>query len=91
VLRALQYIYTEPSINKEVFNVLERNIRLTGTGRPGMSLWEILVLGVVRLTLNIDYDRLEYIANTDLLLRQFLGIDDLSGFRVKRRNLRYRP
>lgn len=85
VLRALQYIYTESSINEDVFKVLEQKIRLTDTGRPGMNLWEILVLGVVRLTLNINYDRLEYTANTDMLLRQFLGINDLSGFNVKRK------
>lgn len=26
-------------------------------GRPGMSLWAIFVCGVIRLDLNIDYDR----------------------------------
>ena len=37
-----------------------------------MSLWEILVLGVVRLTLDIDYDRLKsrsFGTNYDLLVR----------------------
>jgi hypothetical protein len=27
-------------------------------GRPGMTLWKILVLGTLRLSLNWDYDRL---------------------------------
>ena len=29
-------------------------------GRPGMALWKILVLGVLRLDLNCDYDRLRF-------------------------------
>ena len=28
-------------------------------GRPGMSQWQILVLGVLRLGLNADYDRIQ--------------------------------
>ena len=40
------------------------------TGRPGLDLWHILVLGVVRLALGCDYDRLAYLANYDALLRQ---------------------
>ena len=43
------------------------------TGRPGMALWRILVLGVVRLNLNWDYDRLQEMANQHRTLRQMLG------------------
>lgn len=75
VMRALKYIYTTPAIHREVFQVLEQHIKIFKMGCLGMSLWEILVLGVVRLTLDIDYDRLEHIANYDLLVRQFLGVD----------------
>ena len=39
-----------------------------------MDLWQILVLGVVRLGLDADYDRLEHLANYDSLLRQMLGV-----------------
>ena len=46
------------------------------TGRPGMTLWEILVFATVRLTLDTNYDRLELIANYDKLVRSFLGISD---------------
>jgi len=37
-------------------------------------LWQILVLGVVRLGLDANYDRLEHLANYDTLIRQFLGV-----------------
>lgn len=77
VLRALQYIYTTPELNQAVFDLLEEKI-LSGknnrTGRLGMSLWEILVLAVVRLALDANYDRLEHVANYDQLVRAMLGI-----------------
>ncbi len=78
VLRALQHIYTTPELNKAIFNLLEQKI-LAGKnnrmGRLGMSLWEILVLAVVRLTLDANYDRLEHIANYDSLVRSLLGLN----------------
>lgn len=42
-------------------------------GRPGMDLWKILVLGVLRLNLNWDYDRLLEMANNHRTIRQMLG------------------
>ena len=40
-----------------------------------MSLWEILVLAVIRLARDADYDQLQYMADTDSLLRSLLGIN----------------
>jgi len=65
-----------PSLKAEIFALLEGKI-LAGkqaTGRTGMDLWQILVLGVVRLGLDADWDRLEHIANYDTLVRQMLGV-----------------
>jgi IS5 family transposase len=75
VLAALQWIFTTPEINREIFTLLKKSIKpsQSPTGRPGMDLWQILVLGVVRLTLNANYDRIHYVANTDSLTRQMLG------------------
>jgi IS5 family transposase len=39
-----------------------------------MDLWQILVLGVVRLGLDADWDRMEDLANHHLLVRQMLGV-----------------
>ena len=80
VLKALQYIYQTPEINKQVFEILEEKIKISRKGRPGISLWEILVLGVVRLTLDINYDRLEHISNYDKLVRGILGVETNYGF-----------
>ena len=42
-------------------------------GRRGMNLWTILVLGVIRLVCNWDYDKLTDIANNHITLRMILG------------------
>ncbi len=76
VLAGLQWIFQTPEINGQVFDLLEKKVVAgrKATGRPGLDLWHILVLGVVRLALDCDYDRLEYLANYDGLLRQILGL-----------------
>ncbi len=65
-----------PGLKAEIFALLEAKI-LAGnhaTGRRGLDLWQILVLGVVRLGLDADWDRMEHVANYDTLVRQMLGV-----------------
>lgn len=79
ILAGLQWIWIHPTLKAEIFALLEKKI-LAGkkaTGRVGMDLWQILVLGVVRLGLDADWDRLEHIANYDALVRQMLGVPAL--------------
>ena len=76
VLMALQYIFVTEELSEQVFALLEQRIELMKMGRSELSLWEILVLGVVRLTLDANYDRLEHIANYDSLVRELLGVKD---------------
>ena len=89
ILRGLQHVYTTPELREAVFKILEQVIptrigkHLTeeekrekadsGLGRPGMEQWRILVLGVLRLGLNTDYDRIHELANHHDTLRQMLG------------------
>ena len=77
VLRGLQWIFQTPEVNEQIFALLETKVIGTkqDTGRPGMDLWQILVLGVVRLALDCDYDRLSYLVHYDKLLRQLLGLE----------------
>jgi len=81
LLAGLQYIFVTPEVNKSVFNLLESKIcsKNNHTGRPGLSLWEILVLGAVRLNLNIDYDRLHYMSNSDQKIRGILGVHSITA------------
>jgi len=76
ILAGLQWIWMHPTLKTEIFALLEAKI-LAGkkaTGRTGMDLRQILVLGVVRLGLDADWDRLEDQANHHTLIRQMLGV-----------------
>jgi len=76
MLAGLQWVWTHATLKAEIFALLEAKI-LAGkqrTGRTGMDLWQILVLGVIRLGLDADWDRLEHVANYDTLVRQMLGL-----------------
>ena len=80
ILVGLQWLWMHPTLKPEILALLEAKI-LAGkqaTGRTGMDLWQILVLGVVRLGLDADWDRMEHIANYDTLVRQMLCVPVLS-------------
>jgi IS5 family transposase len=76
VLMALQHIFITPELNEKVFSLLEKKVVNTKkkTGRKGMDLWHILVLAVIRHTLDTNWDRLEDMSNYHKLLRQILGV-----------------
>jgi hypothetical protein len=73
LLCGLQHLYCTPSLRQAVFALLETHIKRTGNGRPGMDLWKILVLGVVRLNCNWDYDRLKEMADNHSKIREMMG------------------
>jgi len=76
LMESLQYIYTYPEWNRRIFTLLTKMIFAAkkSTGRPGMSLWEIFVLGQVRLCLDLSYDQLHFMSNDSNLLRGILGV-----------------
>jgi len=87
ILRGLQHLYTTPELREPIFAILEEVLperQIEGktvkadpnNGRPGMTQWQILVLGVLRLGLNADYDRIQELANEHKTLRQMLGHSD---------------
>jgi transposase, IS5 family len=76
ILKGLQHLYITALLRSQIFELLEKEIspRVNkSNGRPGMTLWKILVCGVLRLDLNMDYDRLHELVNQHLTLRQMLG------------------
>ncbi len=85
ILGGLQHLYLDPELRQRVFGLLEdvlperagaKGKVSPDTGRPGMPQWTILVLGVLRLGLNADYDRIHELANEHKTLRQMLGVGD---------------
>ena len=79
ILRGIQYLYRDVGIRDKLFDALKKTIPASidqANGRPGMELWKIFVLGIVRLNLNCDYDRLQSLANNYKTVREMLGHSD---------------
>ncbi len=97
LLAGLQWLWMHPTLKAEILALLEAAVLADKkpTGRTGMTLWQILVLGVVRLGLDADWDRMEHIANYDSLVRQMLQVpaapwgeeDKLFGHQTLRDNV----
>lgn len=80
ILKGLQHIYCQTEKRKSLFLILGKMIPSDvdkNNGRPGMELWKVFVLSILRLNLNWDYDRLLNIANHHTLIRQMLGHFDM--------------
>lgn len=80
VLKGLQFVYCQADKRETLFSILEKMVPTNtnkNNGRPGMSLWKIFVLAILRLNLNWDYDRLLNMANHHELIRQMLGHADI--------------
>ncbi len=91
VLLALQTIFTNKASHQKMFKLVEPIVQngKRQTGRQGMAIWEVIVLSVIRLTLNSNYDRLLWIANSDKYVRQLMGIEgDSHGFTVEDKQYR---
>ena len=80
LLSGLQYLYSQEAFRDRLFALMDEYI-LPGVnrkvGRPGMSMWSILVMGVVKQGLGCDFDRLHDLANQHMAIRQFLGHADI--------------
>src|SRR5712692_9269124 len=79
ILRALQQIYGEPKLRRQILGLVAEDVN-QGTsselGRPGLDYWPIVVLAAVRLGCNLDYDKLQDLAEQHRNLRLLMGIGD---------------
>lgn len=96
LLIGLQAIYKNKTVMGKIGQSLQKLIppAIDPTkGRKGMDLWKILVLGLVRLCCNFDYDKLKEIADNHLKLRLMLGhttmdLEDVYPLQTLKDNLR---
>ena len=76
LLLGMQHLYAAVELRKRLFALLDSEINpdvRKDTGRPGMDLWSILVLAILKQGLGCDWDRLVHMANHDALVRQMMG------------------
>src|SRR5438477_8458662 len=79
ILRALQHVYGDAPLRRELLGLVGKDInqgRSRKRGRRGMNYWEITVLAAARLGCNLDYDKLQDLAENHRGLRQIMGIGD---------------
>ena len=86
ILAALQHIYGQPALRDELLDAVAHDVNGSSDpqrGRPGMHYWSILVLAAVRLGCNLNYDKLQNLAEEHRSLRNIMGIggwDDEPSF-----------
>ncbi len=76
LLLGLRHVYADRSVRARWFEILEQGIlpEVSHTkGRPGMELWRILVMGLLKQVLGCDFDRLHELVNQHHTVRKFLG------------------
>lgn len=79
LLIGLQEIYKTPELRDGVMDILRTVIPENidkKTGRPGMDMWQILVLGTLRQNCKWDYDKVREIANEHRKVRMMLGFGE---------------
>jgi transposase, IS5 family len=77
ILRALQHLYSRPQLRDDILQATATDINGTSSsqrGRNGMDYWQVLVLAAVRLGCNLDYDKLQDLAEQHGALRQLMGL-----------------
>jgi len=81
ILAALQHLYRQAKTRDAILDLVAEDINPDSRddlGREGMDYWQVLVLAAVRLGCNLDYDKLQDLAEQHRNLRHILGIGDWS-------------
>ncbi len=79
ILRGLQHVYSQPQLRDEILALVAQDVNehaRDDRGRAGLDYWQIVVLAAVRLGCNLDYDKLQDLAEQHRALRQIMGIGD---------------
>ena len=79
ILRALQHLYGDGQLRRGLLELVGRDVNGQTSrehGRPGLDYWQIIVLAAVRLGCNLDYDKLQDLAEQHRTLRLLMGIGD---------------
>ena len=87
ILRALQHVYSNGEVRKSILDAIGKDVNRTTSkkkGRPGLDYWEILVLGAVRQGCNLDYDKLQNLAEEHRTMRLMMGIGSWEDLKDKK-------
>jgi len=100
ILRALQHLYANVALRDELLELVGQDVNQRTSrrrGRRGLNYWEITVLAAARLGCNLDYDKLQDLAENHRSLRQIMGLGegpeevDFDWRRIEDNVLKLRP
>lgn len=78
LLVALRHVYLNQSLRIRLTKLIAADVsrgKRRDTGRPAFDDWQVLVLAVMRSNCNLDYDKLQDLAENHLSLRTMLGVE----------------
>ena len=81
ILSAIQHVYEQPKLRKQILDLIRQDVNQVASpdlGRKGMDYWQILVLAALRLGCDLNYDKLQDLAENHGALRHIMGIGDWS-------------
>jgi len=90
IVPLLQHVYSQPGLRVQILDLIEADVNQhtrSDVGREGFTYWQILVLGAVRLGCNLDYDKLQDLAENHIKLRAMMQIgpwDESTSFHWQR-------
>lgn len=91
VLASLQHLYSQKELRDHLTRLIAGDVNektRDDIGREGLSYWQILVLGVVRLGCNLNYDKLQDLCENHRSLRGVLNVGDWDGTSFDWRRIR---
>jgi IS5 family transposase len=77
VLRGIQEVYDTPDLRQAVLDLIARDVNRetrADRGRRGLDYWQIFVLASVRLGCDLDYDKLQDLAENHRALRAIMQL-----------------
>ena len=77
ILRGLQHLYSQSQLRQQALDLISKDVLGDvdpDHGRPGMTLWQILVLASVRMGCDFTYDHLQDLAENHANLRHIMQV-----------------
>jgi len=90
ILEALKHVFGQFELRDQIIQLVSSDINEStrdDVGREGLDYWQIVVLAVVRLGCNLDYDKLQDLCENHRALRCLLRVgdwDETTGFAARR-------
>ena len=91
ILEGLKHVFGHPEVRDALVELVAADItggKRDDTGRVGFDYWQIIVMAVVRLGCNVDYDKLQDLCENHRALRCLLGSGDWDDTNFAARRIR---